>query len=114
MPDLTLSEQMFFDNLKSFGLGNLSSELADEQKKIVEAVMRTGKKGKLVLEIGYQRKGHNGMIVGAVVKPIIPRDALDKVSMFVPIGKSELYEEDPNQLNIDNVHKFGDKKVNQV
>ena len=111
-----MSRERFVENINSYGLGSLLDELADEQGKIVSAVMQTAKKGKLVLELNYKRRGNNEIEVSANVKPTIPRVGLDSNAMFVKTGDTELHDENPDQMTVDDAISFDrdKKKVNQV
>ena len=104
----------FLDNLKSYGIGSVERRMDELQAEIVEAVRDTGLKGNLRLDLSFVRKGHNGIVVAAKITPKIPESQIQSVEMFVD-EKNRLYEENPDQLDFENVHHLNDKKtVNKV
>jgi len=110
-------ENEFLSNLKSYGVGNLLDEMTVEQEKVIEAVMRTGRQGKLVIELQYKRTGQNKIQVGSQVRPQVPREALETVQMFTD-DQNRLHDEDPTIEKVDpgNVTRIEDHKkvVNRV
>ena len=105
----------FVENMESYGLGAMLDELADDQKKVIGGVRQTGKKGKLILELNYTRRGHHDVAVDAKIKATVPRAPLEPVVMYAD-DKNDLHEENPDQLSTDNVLQLGQgqKEANQV
>ena len=107
-----MSKELFLKNLESFGLGDLLRDAGDEQMKVVDAVKATFLQGKLTIELTYSPKGRNGIKVSSKVTAKIPKTPLESVEMFVPDDECNLYEENPAQMNFDNVKQMKpDKKI---
>ena len=109
-----MSKKQFLKNLESYGIGQVIEELADLQTQIIAAVQETGLAGKLKLELAFKRVDFTNIVVGAKITPTIPRVAPNIVTLFVD-ENNQLHEQDPKQLNFENVHQIDDKKeINQI
>jgi len=94
-------------NLESYGLGGFLQQLNDKQDRVLQAVRNTGKPGKIKIIIKYKAKGASGIKVSPKVEATIPAPIRD-VEMFV--NDDGLFEENPDQMNFENVHRIDDKK----
>ena len=102
----------FLDNVKSFGLGQLVPTMESYQKEIIQHVQALGGVGEINLQIKYKRDGEHQVIVTPVLKYKIPNRGFMPAAMFVT-DEGELSENDPRQMNFDDVEKV-DRKVSDV
>ena len=90
--------------------GELLDALDDELYDVVEAVERTGKKGKLVLtiEVSAPGRGSDQVEINAGSKATVPKDARLGSTFYDAGGR--LTREDPRQAHMDQVPGFsGDR-----
>jgi hypothetical protein len=103
----------FLENMESYGLGYVTARMSQLQDKIVEAVQETGLNGKITLDLTFKRKGASGIVVAAKLSPKVPEAPIQSVEMFVD-ENFKLHEENPSQMNYDNVSQIKPKKVNSL
>jgi hypothetical protein len=110
---ITEQQQRFLDNMKSYGLGDVLRKLSERQDAVVSAVNDTGLPGEITLNLKFKRVGQHGMAVVPKVTAKVPEKPMQSVEMYVKDNK--LYEDNPDQMNIENVHQIDvNKKVNQA
>lgn len=104
-----LKEELFLKNLDFYGGGHAISDAADYQDQIVDAVKRSGKKGKLTITMSFTRNGLNAVVVDVEVVPKIP-NLLEKTAMYS--GEDNLlHESNPDQLTHENVVLMDTKRT---
>lgn len=107
--------EQFVNNLRSYGIGDLLSEAAEAQGEIVARVREKGGTGKLTIEISYKLENIVDIKVSSKVKVKFPESKIRSVNMF-PDENCDLHEENPAQMNFDNVQRIEvkPKKINQA
>ncbi len=109
-----MPKNRFLENMESYGIGDVVSRMSNFQQEVIKAVEETGLAGKLTLVLTFKRNGSKGITVGAKVTPVIPQSSIRDVDMHRS-ENSQLYEEDPDQITYENVHKIpSEKKANQL
>ena len=84
------------------------------QPRVVAGVRESGLMGTLTLKLTFKRVGAAGVAVSGKITEKIPRSQIQAVEMFADENHN-LYEENPAQMNFDNVHVIDkQKKVNQI
>lgn len=98
---------VFWGNLKEINEGELLTQLDECFQSLVAAVMNTGKKGSLSLQINIKRKGGVTQCeIVPVVKTNIPKEDTPARIMFAD-PQGNLYTSDPAQGQLD----FNDKPM---
>jgi len=97
----------FEENLKTYGIGGLLRRANRKQQEVLAGVLETGKKGQLTIKIVYQPSGMNEVAVTAEVSAKVPERSLDSVKMYA--DHRGLFEDNPDQMNFDNIRQIDDK-----
>lgn len=90
-----IGRRTFTDVITDIGAGDLERKLSDELQDIVNAVLETGKVGKLQLTISVNSEGKMIRVL-ATSKTTIPKEPVESTSFFAD-AKGGLHRENPRQ-----------------
>lgn len=98
----------FIDTLREVEYGHLLDQLSAEQKKLIDAVMETGKKGKLTITLSYIPEG-DGQVTIAADEPklSIPQMPRGKTLFFVTPERN-LTQSHPRQIEMEGLRQVKD------
>jgi len=75
-------------------------DASDKLAEVVEAVIRTGKKGEITLKIVMIKNGENSVKIDAECKAKVPEANIGSMIFFVE-GSGGLRRDNPNQIKMD-------------
>ena len=90
-----IGRRTFTDVITDIGAGDLERKLSDELENVVNAVIETGKVGKLTVTISVNSEGKMVRVL-AESKATIPKEAVESTSFF-PDARGSLHRENPRQ-----------------
>ena len=102
---LILENNPFLLLLAELTQGNKVTELTSEMEQLTAAVMATGKKGKLTLELSLSPMGKGRIEIDADVKTKTPK-LTDFSTVFFATAENQLQRTDPNQMELEEVTNF--------
>jgi hypothetical protein len=103
----------FIENLKIYGLGELTKTLEDYQREVVAAVREIGGSGEISLKIKYKLDGDKQVAVVPDISRKLPKKKLVSVSMFAT-KNNKLAPHDPDQATIEDALEVGKDQANII
>lgn len=94
-----MSIRPFVDTLRDLECGVFLESLGSEQHELIQAIQKTNKGGKLVIELDYKPEGNGQMTIAAAVKSKVPQMPRGK-SLFFVTPEANLTRTDPRQQEI--------------
>lgn len=98
----------FVDTFRDIEYGNLLEDLSTAQQKLLDAVMETQKKGKIVITLHYIPEGDGQITVSAdepkVTAPKMPRGK----TLFFVTPERNLTRDNPKQIELEGLRKVTD------
>ncbi len=112
---MNTEEEKTAEVLQKYGGYALLEEIARKQKKVIAGVKVSGKTGKLVITLGFKKRGAHDIIISSKVVPMIPELDMESTIMFSD-SNHELHDGNPDQMKThDNVLEIGShKEVNEI
>lgn len=99
----------FMDTLRDLEFGVLLDQLGIEQRRVIDAVLKTNCKGELNLKLVYKETGPGQINVSATVTPKIPQLSRGQTLFFVTEEKN-LQRDNPRQHKLPLKGVGSDKK----
>lgn len=94
-----MSTRPFFETLRELRRGQTLLELADKLAQLTQAVVQTGKPGKLTLQLTLAPAGKRGTALILADKVTLAEPLPDQsTTIFFPTSDFQLSRNDPNQL----------------
>ena len=90
----------FIQNLMDMRGGRTAAQINDMWDKLIESVIETGKKGKLVVDIAMEPAGNGKMEVTCTPKITAPIETIGSTSFYITPNRS-LTRQDPKQFEMD-------------
>ena len=98
----------FIDTLREIEYGNLLEDLAEQQQKLVDAVLATQKKGSLTIKLNYVPEGDGQITINAEEPKISePKMARGK-TLFFATPERNLTRNDPRQGELEGLRQVSD------